>query len=353
MISFDDHPTIGDALQRYDLLDRLAKAVMTCTPPRVFGVHGDWGSGKTSFLHQLHVTLDGMPAREQWVNAAVKQFAGTAGVRCAQRNAAYGGNTEALVVWFEAWRYQHEAAPVVALLHEIRGQLGMLAKLKAKALKLTTVAIQSSLLHLEQLAKFVGLQSVAGFAAGGLANTIQQQGERWEREHLAEKLPAESMREQLEHAINGLLGRKKDEPAGQGRRLVILIDDLDRCEPQATFRLLEGIKLYLNIPNCVFVLGMDQRIVEEAIKSSAPGVKDSGDSAAHRAGEYLEKLFQEVYQLPIVPDVPKQIANCIASIDVHQSTKATIKLLLDEYKDCIPANPAQDQGVLRGPPADP
>jgi hypothetical protein len=258
---------------------------------------------------------------------------------------AYSEKEDAVVVWFEAWRYQHEPSPVVALLHEIRGQLSRLVRATKWGKKILEVTLRSGLLQLEQIANFASIQSggPALFPAnrGGIAATIQEQGERYEREHLAEKLPAEAMREQLEHAFEQLLGRKKGDKVGEGRRVVVLIDDLDRCEPQATYRLLEGIKIYLNIPNCVFVLGMDQRIIEDAIAESAPGAKDKPDVARRRAREYLEKLFQEVYHLPIVQDVPTQLLAWLRDDfgKVPQSTRDDLKALLNEYPDCLPANP--------------
>lgn len=362
MVPLDDHSTLVDELTRIPLVRKLATAVMTCTPPRVYGVHGDWGAGKTSFLQQLHYALDGMPAREDWVEAEKashammkKRFeAGQQTIKCALPIQHYAADEEngAVVVWFEAWRYQHESAPVVALLHEMRGQLGFLIRAKTWFKKIGEVTLRSSLLHLEQIAKFAWLQSAEGITvpprAAGIVATIQDQGERWEREHLAEKLPAETMREQLEYAIEQLLGRNKKEKIGEGRRVVVLIDDLDRCEPLATYRLLEGIKIYLNIPNCVFVLGMDQRIIEDAIAESAPGKKspnnsrkDNSDPARQRAREYLEKLFQEIYYLPIVQDVPEHLLAWLPP-DADTNAKAirlTIKILLDEYHGCIPANP--------------
>ncbi|MBS0197099.1 MAG: hypothetical protein JSR77_10100 [Planctomycetes bacterium] len=353
MSTHDDHATLIDSLERISLVDKLATAVMTCTPPRVYGAHGDWGAGKTSFLHQLHRTLDGMPARSDWVHREEQQHqainckhtAGSHPCMCTVPRQRWSKEEDALVVWFEAWRYQHESAPVVALLHEMRGQLGWLARAKNEMLKLTEVTIRSALLQLEQIAKFASLQCANGVGStnkgAGLVATVVDQGERWEREHLAEKLPAEAIREQLEHAVNQLLGRDAQKNPGEGRRVVVLVDDLDRCEPQATYRLLEGIKIYLSIPNCVFVLGMDQRIIEDAIAESAPGAKGESEVARRRAREYLEKLFQEVYHLPIIHDVPTHVIAWLPDNFnlVPQNTRDAIKSLLVDYPGCIPANP--------------
>lgn len=353
MSTHDDHATLIDSLDRIRLVSKLAREVKRCTPPRVYGVHGDWGAGKTSFLHQLHRTLDGLPAREDWVkrqnDAHVKiKEAHCTGARargCEVPVHTSDAQKDPLVVWFEAWRYQHEPAPVVALLHEMRGQLGVLARLKDNAFKIGETTIRSALIELEQLAKFVWLQSPASITTrgspSGLVQTIQSQGERWEREHLAEKLPAESIREQLEHAVGTLLGHKGEKAPADGRRVVVLIDDLDRCEPQATYRLLEGIKIYLNIPNCVFVLGMDQRIIEDAIAETAPGAKDNPDLARRRAREYLEKLFQEVYHLPIVQDTPSHLMSWLPAdaTRLDAARRQELADLLAAYPECLPANP--------------
>jgi tRNA A37 threonylcarbamoyladenosine biosynthesis protein TsaE len=62
----NDEPTLLDLLERRALLARVGDAVATCEPPYVFGIHGDWGAGKTSFLHQLQLYLTGCPASCIW-----------------------------------------------------------------------------------------------------------------------------------------------------------------------------------------------------------------------------------------------------------------------------------------------
>lgn len=196
----DDHSTLIDELARLPLVEKLATAVMTCTPPRVYGVHGDWGAGKTSFLQQLNCRLDGMPARDAWVERQRSTHVFTQGKRGSEFPEPNGDFRErALVVWFEAWRYQHEPAPVVALLHEMRGQLGALVRATRWGQKIAETVIRTALLQLEQFAKFAWLQRASGITVAakgaGIVNTIQETGERLEREDLAEKLPAETSQE--------------------------------------------------------------------------------------------------------------------------------------------------------------
>jgi hypothetical protein len=351
MSRHEDHATIIDSLDRLPLVEKLADAVMTCRPPRVFGVHGDWGEGKTSFLHQLHYMLDGMPARKDWTKQELVDVAelirsmNTRNLKrsCVTPSTKYAKSEEVLVVWFEAWRYQHEAAPIVALLHEMRGQLGRLARTRKYFEKLGEVTLRTSLMQLDKLASVVGFP---GLNTAGLVETIESQGERWEREHFAEQLPAEALREQFNHAIDQLLGNGMLGESDKRRRVVVLIDDLDRCEPTATFRLLEGIKVYLNIPSCVFVLGMDRRVIVDAIAEVAPGMDDKPEAARLRANEYIEKLFQSVYYLPMVRDVPTQIMAYLPE-DLNTLTvpeRDSLWALLQSHPRCIPANPRKIKG---------
>jgi pantothenate kinase-related protein Tda10 len=54
-----DFPTFEDKLGREALLEQVAREIATGNPPLVFGIHGDWGSGKTSFLCKLEHELTG------------------------------------------------------------------------------------------------------------------------------------------------------------------------------------------------------------------------------------------------------------------------------------------------------
>lgn len=55
----NDEPALLDTLERGELIKEVGDAIARCTPPQVFGVHGDWGLGKTSFLHQVQWYLTG------------------------------------------------------------------------------------------------------------------------------------------------------------------------------------------------------------------------------------------------------------------------------------------------------
>nr|WP_269940105.1 P-loop NTPase fold protein [Arthrobacter sp. HY1533] len=80
----------------------------------------------------------------------------------------------------------------------------------------------------------------------------------------------------------------------QVERVVVLVDDLDRCLPEAVTATLEAIKLFLSTEKMVFVLAADQEMVRDAISVSLDGAK-RGDIFARR---YLEKIVQLPIALP-------------------------------------------------------
>jgi predicted KAP-like P-loop ATPase len=70
-----------------------------------------------------------------------------------------------------------------------------------------------------------------------------------------------------------------------------LIDDLDRCLPSTTLSILEGIKNFLSVSQCVFVLGLNPAIVYAGIQHRFLGVSVSGR-------EYLEKILNYSFYVP-------------------------------------------------------
>ena len=91
----------------------------------------------------------------------------------------------------------------------------------------------------------------------------------------------------LETLTNGAEERK-----GRRRRIVVFVDDLDRCVSSKAFSLLESIKAFTDIPGFVFVFGLDPRAV-------AVYVHEKYKDGLHvTADEYLQKLIQVPFCLP-------------------------------------------------------
>lgn len=83
-------------------------------------------------------------------------------------------------------------------------------------------------------------------------------------------------------------------------KLIILIDDLDRCLPDRIIDNLEAIKLFLNVENTAFVIGADPRIVRDAIRHRYKELinRDENSENGRVVIDYLEKLIQIPYTLP-------------------------------------------------------
>ncbi|MEP3113551.1 P-loop NTPase fold protein [Nisaea sp.] len=79
-------------------------------------------------------------------------------------------------------------------------------------------------------------------------------------------------------------------------RIVLYIDDLDRCPPKVVIQVLEAVHLILAYPLFVVVVGVDPRWLESALKSYH---SEQFGEAGHQvsAKNYLEKIFQLPYRL--------------------------------------------------------
>ena len=79
------------------------------------------------------------------------------------------------------------------------------------------------------------------------------------------------------------------------KRLVVLIDDLDRCMPDTIIETLEAIKLFLFVPHTAFVLGADERLVRYAVRRRFPELPGEKVEVGR---DYLEKLIQFPIRVP-------------------------------------------------------
>ncbi|MFF2622998.1 KAP family P-loop NTPase fold protein [Oerskovia jenensis] len=133
------------------------------------------------------------------------------------------------------------------------------------------------------------------------------------------------------------------------QRVVVLVDDLDRCLPDAVTATLEAIKLFLSTDKMVFVLAADQEMVRDAISVSLDGAK-RGDVFAKR---YLEKIVQLPIALPRLSaaDAEAYIGLLIAGRSMDE---AELRALADHVRVRRNANQSpllHDLGGLPAPPS--
>jgi len=99
------------------------------------------------------------------------------------------------------------------------------------------------------------------------------------------------------------------EYVGEKGRLVVFIDDLDRCLPEGEITVLESLKLFLDKSQCVFVIGVDQIALAETIKTMY------GASAELLGRDYSDKIVQ--VSIPItIPSGTNLIVALLTDKDV-------------------------------------
>jgi hypothetical protein len=214
------------------------------TAPFTVAVDAAWGMGKSSLLHQLEARLSGEP--------------------------------DVSVVWFNAWT----SGPTSALEGLIKSVLLRLDRnLIRRALR-----SMSRRAHLFGVLRGLGLVVASFFGLGGVVDQI------WQRLSLDARARNE-IKGVLRDAVGGWMG-KGGTPDGR-RLVVVFVDDLDRCAGARVIEVCEAIKLYLDVPGIVFVLACHQSALWNAVRD-AGGV---GDQVS--AGEYLEKIVQISYRIPV------------------------------------------------------
>jgi len=183
-----------------------------------------------------------------------------------------GYSDKALTVFFDAWRYQreeHMLLPILDTLSDsLSGQQEHWQILSEKVKRITRAIIGAMTI------KVPGMDLKVGEAL----KSWQQAEEIRSNYH--------SWLSELQIALNE--ARKDD----YQRRIVILIDDLDRCLPHKVIEVLESIKVMLDIAGFVFVLALDQQIVEKAVESHY------GETYGIKGSDYLKKLVQVEFRLP-------------------------------------------------------
>jgi len=122
-----------------------------------------------------------------------------------------------------------------------------------------------------------------------------------------------TLRDDFESVIGESLG---------DRRLVLFIDDLDRCLPEKTIEILEVIKLFLDLPKCMYIIGVEKDVIERGIevryRSKEQEIPISGK-------DYIEKIIQLPFTLP--PLREEDMTEFIEKLGIGEKEKSYGKIV--------------------------
>jgi hypothetical protein len=230
-----------------DYASNLGHLLISADPPALtVGVFGGYGSGKTTLMKAIDKTLEPHKGKRL------------------------------VTVWFQPWRYDHEEHLFLPFLATLARHV---AFQDASTLKTVEDAFRAFLY---------------GFSL-----------KMGPFEHSAEKAidRGEKLASDARSSMHTLTSGYFDAPAELGkltlpkngkptRKIVVFIDDLDRCLPSKAFALLEAIKSWTDLPGFLYVIGLDPRVIETYL------LLKYGPDFAVEPNEYLQKMIQVPFSIP-------------------------------------------------------
>lgn len=121
-------------------------------------------------------------------------------------------------------------------------------------------------------------------------------------------------------------------------KLVVLIDDLDRCLPRVAIETLEAVRMFLSLNNAAFIIAADDlmirysvieyfpRIIEQDIENLDIGTKIDYNRFADK---YLEKLIQIPLHIPRIGIAEAQLYIMLLLIESELSESDGLKSLVN------------------------
>ena len=242
--------------------------------PSCIGLYGDWGSGKSSLMHMCKKKLE-------------EQKDGT------------------VCLLFNGWLYESyddaKTAILASILDGIKEgrDLSRTANITLKALYDSIdkfKVIKGGIKFGIDMAVTGGLGAITNLTIKEIMKKTKKVAEDIDEETMfqviKDKLDYKEVREDIREFRKKFAELIND--AGI-KKLVIFVDELDRCSPVTILDTLEAMRLFLFNGNVSFVIGADERHVTYAIRSKFNDIEGINMDIGK---EYQEKLIQYPIRIP-------------------------------------------------------
>ena len=283
----------------------IVSIIKNSLPKFTIGIFGEWGTGKTTLINSVDTALQ------------------------------TDGNL--IRVRLESWRYAQEQLPLVSLLKNIAYALPDKKQFEVLKLKLVT----SSINFLKNTPEI--LTSVISKFASEEDEISQEMFDSFKKElnskiQLIAELDKDTVYfDGFDEIKNEIKNLRLVNPLF---RIIIFVDDLDKCSPKKVHEILEIIRVFQEVEGFIFILGISDDMINKLGEMGTRG-KNNGD-------HYIKNLIQIHISLPkwSNQDIVKLVRDFIKKGMIHDKLKDVVDKNIELISLAIENNPREIKRFL-------
>lgn len=251
---------------------------------------GSWGSGKTFFVKQAEMILSASNEfyKSEYLDYKddiIKTYCSFCG-----RTGIETKDNLLVPIYYDAWKYDNEDDPILSIVYEI---ITILDNEYDFEKDLNASDVFGGIIK-----EFTKID-IKDFKPSDDFKSIKS---------------TRSIKERIDSFFDNTLVER-------GNKLVIFIDELDRCKPTYAIKLLERIKHYFNHNNIVFVFSTNLEELQHSVKTVY-----GSEFSAYR---YLDRFFDLKIQMPIVDN--EKYYNYISGKGSDVFFDRICKIIIEKY----------------------
>lgn len=252
----------NDAIGRNFCLHKFVELLHSIEDEFALALQGKWGSGKTFFIKQAKMILDAQNPNTHNISEENK-------IKIERKWKEFDSEERVkkrkqVCVYYDAWKCDNDEDPILSLIYEISKELEMNYDFKEEG---DILALYASM-----------IDAFTGFNVRAVRDTIKS------KESFVESIEKER---KFAEKIKAFFGAVLKEG---GERIVVFIDELDRCKPSYAVNLLEKIKHYFTDKSITFVFSINAEELGHTIEKYYGQGFDSN--------RYLDRFFDLRMDIP-------------------------------------------------------
>jgi predicted KAP-like P-loop ATPase len=239
-----------DKLNRSDFSEKLGKSLLQWTDDTslVIALYGSWGSGKSSIINLT----------QEFIEKSVKSE-----------------KKKPIIFSFNPWNFTEQNQLITIFFKELAKSINYYDKSEdAKRVGNELIAYSKFFEPLSVIPPVTPLALLFKKVFGSMGEAVKAWGD-------LKTKTLDQYKTELDKHIKKL-----------NRKIIIIIDDIDRLNPSEIKQIFQLIKLNANFPNLIYLLPFDQKKVSDVLTDGTFSGKD-----------YLEKIVQVPFHIPGVEQV--------------------------------------------------